>query len=132
MRVSRRYAQRMALIACPECGEQVSDAAASCPKCGHPIRVDSVVVVAAPNQAMLMSPKVHVHWAGREVAVLKHGERATIPVDADGVLFVAAGLRSTQMSVRAGRTTRVQLGWDRISGKLVAQEVDVLAGQSLL
>lgn len=28
----------MALIDCPECRKQVSDAAASCPTCGHPIR----------------------------------------------------------------------------------------------
>lgn len=29
----------MALIACPECGRQVSSAAASCPHCGHPLRL---------------------------------------------------------------------------------------------
>lgn len=28
----------MALIACPECRQQVSDKAAACPKCGYPIR----------------------------------------------------------------------------------------------
>jgi len=28
----------MALINCPECGKQVSDAASACPHCGHPIR----------------------------------------------------------------------------------------------
>lgn len=28
----------MALIACPECGHKVSDAAAACPACGHPVR----------------------------------------------------------------------------------------------
>ncbi len=33
----------MALIACPACARQVSEAAPSCPGCGHPI--------AAPRQA---------------------------------------------------------------------------------
>jgi len=28
----------MALVKCPECGREVSSAAASCPGCGHPIR----------------------------------------------------------------------------------------------
>lgn len=28
----------MALIKCPECGNEVSDKAASCPKCGYPIQ----------------------------------------------------------------------------------------------
>lgn len=28
----------MALIACPECGREISDKAAACPQCGNPIR----------------------------------------------------------------------------------------------
>ena len=28
----------MALISCPECGKEISDAARSCPHCGHPIQ----------------------------------------------------------------------------------------------
>lgn len=31
----------MALIKCPECGNQVSDHAAACPKCGYPIAKSS-------------------------------------------------------------------------------------------
>ena len=27
----------MAMIQCPECGKQISSAAASCPNCGHPL-----------------------------------------------------------------------------------------------
>lgn len=34
----------MALIPCPACGREVSDAAAACPACGHPI-------AGAPNRA---------------------------------------------------------------------------------
>ena len=28
----------MALVKCPECGNQVSDRASACPKCGYPFR----------------------------------------------------------------------------------------------
>ena len=28
----------MALVSCPECGKEISDAARSCPHCGHPIQ----------------------------------------------------------------------------------------------
>ena len=28
----------MAMINCPDCGNEVSEAATSCPKCGHPIK----------------------------------------------------------------------------------------------
>lgn len=27
----------MVLMACPECGDQVSSVARACPKCGHPV-----------------------------------------------------------------------------------------------
>lgn len=29
----------MALIKCPECGKEISDAAKSCPNCGHPVKI---------------------------------------------------------------------------------------------
>ncbi|HEY5600493.1 MAG TPA: zinc-ribbon domain-containing protein [Patescibacteria group bacterium] len=32
----------MALIKCPSCNEDVSDAAASCPHCGHPLRATTI------------------------------------------------------------------------------------------
>lgn len=28
----------MALMSCPECGKEISDAAQACPHCGHPIQ----------------------------------------------------------------------------------------------
>lgn len=40
----------MALISCPECSNQVSDAAASCPACGHPMQA-SEITTAAPQTA---------------------------------------------------------------------------------
>jgi hypothetical protein len=27
----------MALVSCPDCGQQISDRAPACPKCGHPM-----------------------------------------------------------------------------------------------
>jgi TM2 domain-containing membrane protein YozV len=40
----------MALIKCPECGSDVSSAAASCPACGHPIRAVAPAVTATVPQ----------------------------------------------------------------------------------
>jgi hypothetical protein len=42
----------MALIACPDCGQQVSDAAPACPRCGRPrlgIAGTTAPVVVAPT-----------------------------------------------------------------------------------
>lgn len=40
----------MALIACPDCGRQVSDIATSCPQCGRPIaaQIVSPKIIASP------------------------------------------------------------------------------------
>lgn len=40
----------MALLKCPECGNQVSDKAASCPQCGHPVSEMQKSVRQAPIQ----------------------------------------------------------------------------------
>jgi len=60
----------MALIACPECGRQVSTEAASCPSCGYPIaaRVErtpaavSSAVAAAPVDTQTVLMEVHPSW----------------------------------------------------------------------
>jgi len=49
----------MALVKCPECGNNISDKAKSCPKCGHPMGVSSGqvnVVVGAPETARTTEP----------------------------------------------------------------------------
>ncbi len=46
----------MALVACSECGSEVSEKAASCPKCGNP------------------GPFVHTPEAGSEARVRQHGD----------------------------------------------------------
>lgn len=38
----------MALITCPECGNQVSDQAKSCPRCGHPFNKTTETVYEQP------------------------------------------------------------------------------------
>ncbi|BBB25795.1 zinc ribbon domain-containing protein [Amphritea japonica] len=39
----------MALVSCPECNNQVSDAAVACPSCGHPLKEASPVTVEKPE-----------------------------------------------------------------------------------
>ncbi len=88
--------------------------------------------MAAPTQAMLINPKVYITIGGEDVAVIKRGEIARVPLAADAEVTCTSSIREVTFSVRAGRVTRVQLAWDRISGKLVAQEVDAFTGGTLL
>lgn len=114
----------MALIPCPECGNEVSARAPTCPRCGAPIFRESKLIVASPVQTFLVNPKIRVYWRGREVAALGKGESVTIPIDADGEVRFEASVRSARLAVRAGEVTRVQLMWDRVSGKLLPQVVE--------
>lgn len=116
----------MALIACPECQSDVSDRAATCPKCGVQIATESKVIVAAPVQAFLINPKILVTWNDQTVARLAKGEMVTIPVETEGRLTFSAGIRSASVEVRPGQITRIQLTWDRVTGKLLAREVELL------
>ena len=45
----------MALVQCPECGKEVSSAAAACPGCGHPVLPAHPIVVSTvvSNQAVV-------------------------------------------------------------------------------
>lgn len=113
----------MALIACPECHGEVSDKAPVCPRCGVPIATASELIVVAPVQTMLANPLIRVTWRGREVGKIGRGQSLTIPIDGDGVARFSASGRSAEVRVPAGRVTRVQLSWSRLSGKLVAERV---------
>ena len=43
----------MALIPCPECGREISDAAPSCPQCGHPMKEKSLDRPQSRDQAQV-------------------------------------------------------------------------------
>ena len=61
----------MALVSCPECRHQVSDAASSCPSCGHPI--NPAEQTAATSSAASQSPaaeKTQLFKAGGDNFVL--------------------------------------------------------------
>jgi len=47
---------RMALVACPECGQQVSTDAASCPHCGKPLTASAGSAVVTPGGGIGLVP----------------------------------------------------------------------------
>ncbi len=57
----------MALIKCPECGNQVSDKAAACPSCGCPVSDAS----SQPNQASHVQSQVDTGRAGQFLVTRK-------------------------------------------------------------
>lgn len=116
----------MTLIACPECGHEVSDKAPSCPHCGVPIFRESKVVVYGYTQQFAINPKVHVFWNGAPVGAVKKGDVLAFDIGEDGEVSFKSSIRRASLQVRAGCVTNIKISWDRLSGKLVPQIVDVV------
>jgi hypothetical protein len=116
----------MALMPCPECGNEVSDKAPVCPRCGIPIHVESKVVVYGYTQQFAINPKVQVFWNGSPVGTVKKGESLEIDIEQDGEISFKSSIRKASLRVQAGRVTNVKISWDRITGKMIPQVVDVV------
>lgn len=116
----------MALKPCPECGKQVSDRAPTCPGCGTPIHHDSKVVVYGYTQQFAVNPKVRVFWNGAPVGSVKKGDCISFDIDAGGEVSFKSSLRKASLRVHAGRVTNIKISWDRITGKMIPQIVDVV------
>ncbi|HEV8541448.1 MAG TPA: NINE protein [Verrucomicrobiae bacterium] len=51
---SQKFEPEPKLIACPDCGHQVSKRAASCPSCGAPINQDGPLVAVSPSSSQVI------------------------------------------------------------------------------
>lgn len=116
----------MALAPCPECGKKVSDRAPTCPGCGVPIFLESKVVVYGYTQQFLINPKVQVFWNGAQVGTVKKGDFLSFDIEADGEISFKISARKASLRVQAGRVTNIKISWDRITGKMIPQIVDVV------
>jgi hypothetical protein len=116
----------MALIACPECGNEVSDKAPACPRCGVPVFRESKVVVYGYTQQFATHPKVQVFWNGSPVGSVKRGDCISIDIDADGDISFKSSIRKASLRVQAGRVTNIKISWNRITGQLIPQIVDTV------
>jgi len=91
----------VALIECPECGEQVSTLAVACPHCGFPVSADSGPVIPPPGErspARWTDPGFWIIVAGlvavivMSILILRHADdgpapESTTPVTTVGVSF---------------------------------------------
>jgi zinc ribbon protein len=116
----------MALISCPECGNEVSDKAPTCPKCGAPIHVESKVVVYGYTQPFGINPKVSVFWNGTQIGQVAQGGRLDHQISQNGQILLKCNMRKAKVDVESGRVTNIKIAWNRLTGKMVAQVVDVV------
>jgi hypothetical protein len=96
-----------------------------------PIFRESKVNVYGYTQQFAINPTVHVSWNGAPVGSVKKGGVVSFDIDADGEVSFKSSVRRASVQVQAGRVTNIKISWDRITGKMIPQIVDVVTpGQS--
>lgn len=93
----------MALIACSECGREISDKAAACPHCGNPMRE-----VPPPLAASTPRPVAITTAPGHAVTTESTG-KAYKALQAIGVVLIVLGVVSCSMRTAGGYGAQVWL-----------------------
>ena len=92
----------MALITCPECGRQVSDAASTCPTCGYPIKsiTNDVIRIKIDNNPSVPGAYVRIFELGTNelLANVPSGSVAEIKSAQEKQIYFC-GLTKTPMLV---------------------------------
>jgi len=80
----------MAIIMCPECGEKVSNKAATCVHCGYPLqKVQGKVIIKASNAFIGLAGKYNIYDNQmRKIVSIRAGESWEMNINEDTVLFV--------------------------------------------
>src|SRR5690554_295438 len=117
----------MALIKCSDCGRDVSPNAFACPNCGNPIRKErSVVIIYGISQGLLFGGKVKIYKDGVFVDHLRKGGKLEIPLEKDVTISLKIGINPSRpkINVPAGKTTKLQVVYNRMTGNLYFQEIE--------
>jgi hypothetical protein len=126
----------MALIKCKDCGEMVSENAAICIHCGCPIKTEeSKIMIYGYTQAFLLNPFVDIYINNQNVGKVGNVKRTPIPfeykIDKDCELLLKCGFRKATIPIKKGKTTKIKISWNRITGQLMPQVVDnVVSGDN--
>ena len=128
----------MAIIQCPECGQQVSDKATSCIHCGFPIQPavapqiqyakepeKSIAIVYGLQQTFLIGGTMKLYIDGEYVASVKKGDSVEIPIKRNCTLTAKCGLNPCKgkKELKVGKTSKIQIVYDRMLGTFMMQDI---------
>jgi hypothetical protein len=118
----------MALISCPECGNEVSDKAPTCPKCGVPLAsaLKDVLVHVEKPKTQRVRYAVRVSIGGTEVASGRQGQTLTVPVTKPTEIVVAPGHFTRKKTQQVSPGERWVLRWGTVG--YFWERVDNIAG----
>lgn len=121
----------MALIACSECGSEVSDRAPTCPKCGVPLAADQVhLTVKGFPKRYVGSKEVEVSLNGSKVGSVSKGAVETIVLPTGGVVEFSTqymGKRRTQtFNVPNGTTADLICDFGPLGGLIITEPTETV------
>lgn len=119
----------MSLIKCPECGREVSDKARACPHCGFAVSEavqEGKVVVYGYTQYSIVNPSITILVNGRPKGTVPKGGFLEIAIDETSEVTFKCGIRSASITAPSGKVTKVKIAWDRATGKIIPQIIDVM------
>jgi hypothetical protein len=79
-----------------------------------------VEILGSTQSGFINMPTIKVFWNGKHVGRVEHGGRFTFDIETEGEVRFKYLFRSASLRIKPGSRTRVQLSWDRASGKLIA------------
>ena len=117
----------MAIVSCPECGQNVSEKAEKCIHCGYPL--DSVVqkskgtlVVYGYTGWFLVKPKLKIYLNGKYIGDVSHKAKTKeIPISGPTIVEIKCGIRSTAVKLFPDKHNEIYTEFDRTSGSILAE-----------
>lgn len=117
---------------CYKCGKPLPTDSHFCPACGTPVSIgdDSnsnaglnlyALTIDRSSQAFLFNSPIKVTIDESIHLNVANGAAATVQLTAGlHCLLFKCSFRSSRINVDLNRDTRIELGWDRITGKIIA------------
>lgn len=124
----------MPLIKCPDCGKEISDKAKTCIYCGCPIsEPESHLTVYGIRQQFLIGGTAKLYLDGEFVGEIKKRGKFEMPITKEQVLTAKCGINpfAAEMRIKPGKDIKLQIAFERISGKLRFEEVDYVIGANI-
>ena len=117
----------MALIQCPECGQNVSDKAEKCIHCGCPLdrvaeKSNGSVVVYGYTGWFLVKPKLKIYLNGKYIGDVSYKARTKeIPITEPTNVEIKCGIRSTLVRPFPDKHNEIYTEFERTTGSILAE-----------
>lgn len=117
----------MALIKCPECGKEISDASERCIHCGYPVNAHETeqngsVVIYSYTGWFLVKPSLKIYFNGDYIGDLSYKAKTKeIPITEPTDIEIKCSVRSTLVKVYPGKKYEIYTEFDRNTGKILTE-----------